>query len=60
MVAILVAADLTIAGTMAALAFQGSLDEEDSDAPVDSAGVDFVTGIRLLEAPRTRERRHPG
>jgi hypothetical protein len=42
------AADPTIGGTTAALAFQGSMDEEDPNAPVDSAGVDFVAGNRLV------------
>jgi hypothetical protein len=32
----------------ATLAFQGALDEEDPDAPVDSAGVDFVIEDRLV------------
>jgi hypothetical protein len=30
------------------VAYQGSLDEEDPDAPVDSAGVNFVAGTRLV------------
>jgi hypothetical protein len=34
--------------TTAALAFQATLDEEDPSAPVDSAGVDFVAGNRLV------------
>ena len=42
------AADPEIPGSTAALAFQGSLDEEDPNAPVDSAGVDFVAGNRLV------------
>jgi len=42
------AADPTIGGTTAVLAFQGSMDEEDPNAPVDSAGVDFVAGNRLV------------
>ncbi len=42
------AADPAIAGTTAAVAYQGSLDEEDPEAPVDSAGVNFVTGNRLV------------
>ncbi len=34
--------------TTAALAFHATLDEEDPAAPVDSAGVDFVAGNRLV------------
>lgn len=36
--------DPAIPGADAALAFQAALDAEDPDAPVDSAGVDFVVG----------------
>ena len=42
------AADPAIAGSTAAVAFQGAFNEEDPDAPVDSAGVDFVAGTRLV------------
>jgi hypothetical protein len=41
-------ADPEIPGTMAALAFQATLDAEDPGAPADSAGVDFVAGNRLV------------
>jgi len=34
--------------TTAALAFQATLDEEDPNAPIDSAGVDFVVENRLV------------
>ena len=40
--------DPVIPETTAALAFQATLDEEDPSAPVDSAGVDFVSGNRLV------------
>ena len=42
------AADPAIAETTAVVAFQGTYDEEDPNAPIDSAGVDFVTGNRLV------------
>jgi hypothetical protein len=40
--------DPTIPGADAALAFRSALDEEDPDAPFDSAGVDFVVGPYLV------------
>jgi hypothetical protein len=40
--------DPVIPEVTAALAFQSTLDEEDPSAPVDSAGVDFVSGNRLV------------
>jgi hypothetical protein len=40
--------DPVIPETTAALAFEATLDEEDPSAPVDSAGVDFVAGNRLV------------
>jgi hypothetical protein len=42
------AADPVIPMATAALAFQATLDEEDPNAPVDSAGVDFAIGNRLV------------
>jgi hypothetical protein len=42
------AADPAIAETTAVVAFQGTYDEEDPNAPIDSAGVNFVTGNRLV------------
>jgi hypothetical protein len=39
--------DPAIPEATAALAFHASLDEEDPNAPIDSAGVDFVVGNRL-------------
>jgi hypothetical protein len=41
-------ADPPIPGADAALAFRSVLDEEDPDAPFDSAGVDFVVGPWLV------------
>ena len=41
-------ADPVIPEIPAALAFQSSLDAENPDAPIDSAGVDFVSGNRLV------------
>jgi hypothetical protein len=40
--------DPTIPGADAALAFRSALDEEDPEAPFDSAGVDFVVGPYLV------------
>lgn len=40
--------DPDIAEATAALAFEAIFDEENPDAPVDSAGVDFVVGNRLV------------
>ncbi|CAA9540602.1 MAG: hypothetical protein AVDCRST_MAG59-797, partial [uncultured Thermomicrobiales bacterium] len=42
------AADPAIPGATAALAYHGALDGEDPDAPLDSAGVAFVLGDRLV------------
>jgi hypothetical protein len=42
------ATDPHIPGAAATLAFQGAFDEEDPNAPVDSAGVDFVMEDRLV------------
>jgi hypothetical protein len=42
------AEDPEIPGAAATLAFQGTLGEEDPNAPIDSAGVDFVVGNRLV------------
>ena len=39
--------DPAVPGADAALAFQAALDAETPDAPIDSAGVDFVVGDRL-------------
>jgi hypothetical protein len=41
-------ADPAIPGASGALAFQAALDAEDPNAPLDSAGVDFVVGNRLV------------
>ena len=42
------AADPTVPLTEAALAFQATSNADDPQAPVDSAGVDFVSGTRLV------------
>jgi hypothetical protein len=42
------AADPEIPGAAAALAYRAALDGEDPDAPLDSAGVAFVLGDRLV------------
>ena len=44
--------DPAIPEATAALAFHATLDEEDPNAPVDSAGVDFVVGNRLATVVR--------
>jgi len=42
------AADPAIPGSTSALAFHAAMDEEDPNAPIDSAGVDFVLGDWLV------------
>lgn len=42
------AADPTIPETTAAIAFHAAMDAENPNAPLDSAGVDFVAGTRLV------------
>jgi hypothetical protein len=42
------AGDPAIPGAAAAVAFHAALDAEDPDAPIDSAGVDFVIGDHLV------------
>jgi hypothetical protein len=43
-----IAADPKIAGTDGSLAFQATSDDQDPEAPIDSAGVDFVVGTLLV------------